>query len=186
MDIYVVWPGKISRVAGACAILMMVYAGCGKSPDELYTEGKNQIQNKETFDEGVKTLKHFEKKFPKDRRAPEVMLALAMAYQGQKQFDLAVESFNRLIEKYPGSAEAFKGMFLLGYMYYDEIKDNDKTLEVLKKFITQYPDSGLAASAQVLIDNIGLPVEKWSVVQKIGTQNPSDSLKTGTLPGQNQ
>ena len=171
---------KILITIGIGVLFLTALHGCGKSANELYREGKNLIQNKETIAEGVKILKQYEKKYPKDSRTPEVVLALAMAYQGQKQYDEAVKTFNRLIEKYQGTPEAYKGLFLLGYMYYDEIKDNEKTVNILKKFIETYPDSGLVTSAQALIDNVGLPIEEWSVVQKIGLLNqPSDSLHTG-------
>ncbi|MBN1291989.1 MAG: tetratricopeptide repeat protein [Candidatus Latescibacteria bacterium] len=162
-----------------CLLLLMLSCGCSKSADVLYNNGKTLILNKETFTDGLKTLRQFEDKFPQDKRTPEVVLALAMALQGDKQYDEAVKTYERLIEKYPASPEAYKGMFMLGYMYYDEIKDNEKTLTVLKEFITTYPDSELTLSAEVLIKNIGLPVEEWSVVKEIGLlPQSSDSSDT--------
>ena len=95
------------------------------------------------------------------------MLALATGYQSRRQFDEAVTYFNRLIEKYPGSDEAYKGMFLLGYMYFEEIKDDDKARSTFDRFIALYPDSELTVSARVLLENIGLPVEEWSVVRNL-------------------
>ena len=152
-----------------CLLFLITVNGCGKSPDEYYSEGKALILNKETVDKGLKLLKKFEKKFPDDPRTPEVILARAMALQGEKRFDEAVEVYTSLSEKYPDSSEAYKGMFLLGYMYYEDIKDNDKTVEIFKNFIASYPDSELVTSAEVLIENIGLPVEEWSTVKRIGT-----------------
>ena len=171
---------RIAIIVGLCVLLLTTLNGCSKSADDLYVEGKTLILNKETVEEGLKTLRLFEQKFPKEPRTPEVVLALALALQGEKKFDEAVETYNRLMEKYPDSAEAYKAMFLLGYMYYEDIKDNDKTLEVFNKFITTYPDSELVLSAGVLIENIGLPVEEWSTVKKLGLAGPSpDSSKAG-------
>ena len=162
-----------------CSLLTILLYGCGKSADDLYSVGKTLILNKETFDEGLKTLTQFEKKFPEDSRTPEVVLALAMALQGDKQYDEAITTYERLIGKYPKSPEAYKGLFMLGYMYYDEIKDNDKTLTVLKQFVSTYPDSELTMSAEVLIKNIGLPVEEWSIVKEIGlSPQSSDSTES--------
>jgi len=151
-----------------CMLLLSLLTGCGKSPNDLYTEGKTLILKQETVDEGLKILTKFEKKFPKDHRTPEVVLAHAMALQGEKRYDEAIETYRRLMDKYPQSSEAYKGMFLLGYMYYEDMKENNKALEIFNAFIKAYPDSELVTSAKVLVENIGLPVEEWSMVKKIG------------------
>jgi len=148
-------------------VVSSLCAGCGKSADELYTEGKSLLLGDGTFDEGVKTLLRFEKKHPEDPRAPEVVLAIATAYQSRKNYGEAERTFARLIEKYPGTPEAYKGMFLLGYMYYEDMKDTEKAKTTLDRFIEMYPDSELTVSARVLVENIGLPMEEWSVVRKI-------------------
>ncbi|MFC1528467.1 tol-pal system YbgF family protein [Candidatus Latescibacterota bacterium] len=147
--------------------LAFMIAGCSQSADELYSEGKKLILTEENFDGGMELLLRFEKKFPEDPRSPEVMLALATGYQNLKKFDEAVEYFNRLIEKYPDSDEAYKGMFLLGYMFYEEIKDEDMAKSTFDRFIEFYPDSELTVSARVLVENIGLPVEEWSIVREL-------------------
>ena len=45
----------------------------------------------------------FEKKYPQDPRAPEVLLTIASLYQSQSNHKEAVQTFKRLIEKYPQS-----------------------------------------------------------------------------------
>ena len=149
-------------------LLLSVSGGCGKSPDDMYTEGKTLILKQETVDEGFKILAKFEKKYSDDPRAPEVVLAHAMALQGEKRYDEAIGTYTRLMDTYPQSPEAYKGMFLLGYMYYEDMKDNTRALEIFNSFIKAYPDSDLVMSAKVLVENIGLPVEEWSTVKKIG------------------
>ena len=146
---------------------LAIITGCSKSADDLYAESKTLIMKEETFDKGVETLMKFEKKFPKDTRAPEVILALATGFQTRKNFEKAEDAFKRLIEKFPDSPEAYKGMFILGYMYFDDMKNKEKAKEILNKFITMYPDSGLTVSARIIVENIGLPLEKWPIVRNI-------------------
>ena len=157
----------VAMLIASSFVMIIMLNGCGKSADDLYTEGKTLLLKEETFDKGIKSLVRFEKKFPEDPRTSEVMLALATSYQNRKNFNEASETFNRLINKYPDSAEAFKGMFLLGYMYYENIKDEKKASTILNEFIKMYPDSELAVSARVLMENVGLPIEEWSVVKDI-------------------
>jgi len=148
-------------------VAFFLFIGCGKSADELYTEGKSLLLDESTFDEGVRTLLKFEKKHPEDPRTPEVVLAIATAFQSRKNYGDAERTFDRLIEKYPGTPEAYKGMFLLGYMYYEDMKDTEKAKATLGKFIEMYPDSELTVSAKVLVENIDLPMEEWSIVRKL-------------------
>jgi TolA-binding protein len=153
------------------ALFAAMVAGCGKSADTLYREGKALIEKPETQAKGLEMLAEFEKRFPKDPRASEVVFGIAFYYLGEKKFTEAEAGFTRLIEKYPNSPEAYKGMFLLGYMYYEDVKNMEKAKTVLNKFIATYPDSGMMTeSAKMLIDNIGLPVEEWSTVKNIMTQ----------------
>lgn len=154
------------------------FLGCGKSPDKLYAEGKALIQKKETVTQGMQIFENFEKKFPKDSRTPEVILALATFNQNEKKFKEAEAAYNRILANYPKSAEAYKGMFLLGYMYYEDMKDNERAKAALNKFIAAYPDSGLAVSARVLIENIGLPVEQWNTVKNILSDKSASAGET--------
>ncbi len=147
---------------------------CSKSADDLYYEGKFLSTKEETLDKGLKLLIQFEKKFPRDIRIPEVVLSIGSLYKHQKNFDEAVSAFERLIENYPDSREAYNGKFLLGYMYYDDLNDNEKAGRVLNDFIKTYPDSELTVSAKVLMENIGLPIEEWSVIKKLELDEPSE------------
>ena len=157
----------VAMLIASSFVMIIMLNSCSKSADDLYTEGKTLLLKEKTFDKGIKSLVRFEKKFPEDPRTPEVMLALATSFQSRKNFNEAAETFIRLINKYPDSAEALKGMFLLGYMYYENIKDEEKARTILSEFIKMHPDSELAVSARVLVENIGLPLEDWSIVKDI-------------------
>ena len=151
-----------------CLPFTQLLIGCSKSADDLYTESILLIKKDETLEKGLKNLIQFEKKFPQDNRLPEVVLAIATVYQRQESFEEAIDAFERSIEKYPESQEAYKSKFLLGYLYYDELNDSDNARKLLEDFIKIYPDSELTVSAKVLLQNIDLPVEKWSIVKEFG------------------
>lgn len=168
-------PRRMSAALGAFVLLAAaaVLSGCGKSPNDLYTEGKSLVGRPDTLEKGLAVLEQFTKRFPKDTRAPEVMLAIATINQNEKRLPEAGAAYTRLIERYPGTAEAYKAQFLLGYMYYDDMKDTEKAKAALTRFIAAYPDSILCVSAKVLLENIGLPVEEWSTVKKIVSEQES-------------
>jgi TolA-binding protein len=147
-----------------------IFFGCGNSSDRLYTDGKAFVDKTETLDKGLEKLKLFEQKFPGDKRAPEVIFTIASIYRNKGNYSAALNEFEKLITTYSGSPEAYKGKFMIGYIYFEDLKDYKKAKDVLQDFIRSYPDSGLSVSAKVLIENIGVPFEKWSVMKKIGPE----------------
>lgn len=161
----------------ALFISVSLFLNCGKKADDLYSEGQKFLSKEETFDEGIRTLQTFIEKFPKERRAPEVTLTIAISYQNQGRTNEAIQMYQKLIQLYPSTAEAYKGMFLLCYLYYEGLKDYDKAGKNLTLFIKTYPDSVLAASAKILLDNLGTPIEKWSVVRKIHSDQNTTAKK---------
>ena len=166
-----------------CTLLFVMFtmigAGCGDSANKLYEESAVLLAREETQGEGLKKLLEFEKKYPRDRRTPEVMLTAATIHRSRKDFTAAIDAFERLFVRFPDSEEAYKGRFLLGYMYYDDLNDRENTLRVLNDFVSLYPDSELTVSAQVIIENIGLPIEEWSIVKKFGlNEQPTDIEKS--------
>lgn len=149
------------------AVSAVMAGGCGQSADDMYTKGRSLVMSEETFDEGIELLARFEKKHPDDRRVPEVILAMAAGYQNMGRYADASASYERLIERYPGTHEAYQGKFLLGYMYYDTVNDTAKARKVLSEFIESYPDSELTVSAKVLLENIGRPVDEWPIIREL-------------------
>jgi len=151
-----------------------MYAGCGKSPDELYYEAKSLIGSRETIDDGLKCLVEFERKYPDDPRAPEVLLTIATVHQAKQDFDNAIAAYESLFSRYPGTAEEYKGRFLLGYMYFDELRDPVSAGSIFRDFIAAYPDSELTVSAQVLLENIDQPIEEWPVIKALDQSVPEE------------
>lgn len=158
---------KTISTAFIVTLSLLTVVGCGQSPDELFTQGKELIQAEETFDEGFELLQKFTEKNPEDPRNAEATLALATAHQSRKRFDEAVQTYNKLLESHPSTNEACKALFLLGYMYYDDMGDVENARTTLNRFIKTYPDSELTISAKVLIENIDMPVDEWPIIKEL-------------------
>ena len=60
-----------------------------------------------------------------------------------------------LIEKYPDSKYAVQSLFMIGFIYANNIKDLEKAKEYYSKFIEKHPDSELVTSVQWELDHLG-------------------------------
>lgn len=153
---------------GISVLLIAAFVlGCSLSADKLYEDGKALVNKSETQSKGLEKLITFEKRFYGDKRAPEVVFLVAGIQIDRKEYAEAESTISRLLNNYPESPEAIKGMFLLGYTYYDQLGNKKKAKEIFGEFINKYPKSELAVSARTLIDNMDIPVEQWPVVKQI-------------------
>ena len=152
-------------------LLIALIAGCGKSADDLYNEGKAFAAAPETADYGIDRLERFIEKHPGDPRVPDAKLTLASIHQAMKRYQEAVVAFEELFSTHPETRETYKGRFLLGYMYFEDMGETEKAKQVFKEFIAAYPDSELTISAGILVENIDVPVEDWTVVKELERQN---------------
>ena len=156
-------------------VLALMSAGCGQSADRLYTEGKALVADPETIDRGLAKLLAFDTDFPGDPRAPEVLLTIAGVHQARTDFTRAIETYETLFTRFPGSPEEYKGRFLLAYLYYDQLQDTARAAALYRDFITAYPDSELTASARILLENIDRPIDQWPVIRQLSQSGPSES-----------
>ena len=157
---------------GAVSVIVLsviLFLGCGPSADTQYTRATALLEKPETLKEGISALTRFIDSHPEDTRIPDALIVLAAAQQTTGEVDASIGLYKRVISEYSGSSQAYKALFLLGYLYYDVAHDSQQAKRVLSDFIVQYPDSSLASSAQVILDNIDVPFDEWGVVKSIGT-----------------
>lgn len=164
----------------ALFLTLLVTAGCGKSPDDLYSEAKALAADPDTIHDAIQALASFEQRFPDDPRVPEVLLSLASLLQANRDFTAAAQTYERLLDTYRDIPEVYKARFLLGYLYYDTLDNPDMAEQIFTSFIEAYPDSELTLSAQVLLENIDRPVEEWAVIRNL--DNGMTDMDTDASP----
>ncbi len=152
---------------GSLLFLAFGTAGCGSGSDAQYREGMALLEKRETAPRGIELLTRFVAERPDDSRAPAALLALAAGCQSLGRSEEAMGHYERIMERHPDSPEVYKALFLSGYLAYDTLEDIVRARELLKQFITAYPDSDLAVSARVLFENLGRPIEDWRIVREI-------------------
>ena len=154
-------------------VLVMVLtatAGCGGSDGDRYNAAMSLMLDKSTAAEGMLLLQEFVADHPDDPRMPDALLSLATGSQSFGRTDEAVTYYRRLIDGHGGTQAAYKAAFLLGYLHYDTLEDLETARTELEGFVAAYPDSELAVSARVLLENLGRPVDEWGVVRKLSAQ----------------
>jgi outer membrane protein assembly factor BamD (BamD/ComL family) len=81
---------------------------------------------------------------------PEEYVGKATVAINEKNFNLAIEEYEKLIEDHPQSVQAEEAMFTIAKIQSDELKNFPKAIEAYKRYGEKYPDGKQAALAMFL------------------------------------
>lgn len=82
--------------------------------------------------------------------APEEYVGKATVAINAKNFALAVEEYEKLINDHPKSVQAEEAMFTIAKIQSDELKNFPKAIEAYKRYTEKYPDGKQAPLAMFL------------------------------------
>lgn len=148
-------------IVAAILILLLTFA-CGKkmTEEQLYAQVLD-LQEKQQWEDVVKTYENLVKTYPNSERADEHLYNLGMAYaHNVKKFHKAIETWESLIEKHPTSRLITNTKFMIGYCYANDIKDLDKARESYQKFLDEYPEHELVESVKWELEHLGQDISE--------------------------
>ena len=95
------------------------------------------------------------KGYPQGAMAAEYLFKSAEIYRSLKQFDKAVNAYQRIHKEYGAYEKAPHSLFLLGFSYENDMKNNEKAKEVYEQFLKENPEHELADDVQFSLKNLG-------------------------------
>ena len=111
-----------------------------------------------------KTVQIFEaviKNAPYGAYAPQAHFKIGLAREKQKKWSDAIASYNKLIDKYPGSDLAGDAQYQIGYAWYQASSQPDydqsaaqKSIEAYQDFLVRYPNSEKVEQAKIYMSEL--------------------------------
>lgn len=101
--------------------------------------------------------------------APKYLYEAANLAMNLNNSTEALDLFNRIIYQYPNFEKVPECMFLLGYIYENNLQNYGKAKELYEMFLSKYPNHDFADDARISIDNMGKPLEE--LVKEFETKN---------------
>ncbi|HRI61101.1 MAG TPA: tetratricopeptide repeat protein [Saprospiraceae bacterium] len=90
----------------------------------------------------------------------------------------AVELYTQLAEGMPNHPKAPTALFMLGFVYENDLGDLAKARSVYESFLQKYPDDpGFADDAKFSLENLGVPPD--SLAKKFEQMNKDSSARVG-------
>ena len=92
----------------------------------------------------------------------------AQKLQSENKFEKSADLYKRLLKEYPESRHYANSLFMLGFLYANNIEDTDKAREYYNEFLQKFPQHELADDVEFELKNLGKPITD---IDKIIQQN---------------
>ena len=169
----------LSRVVLAGAmILAAVFAGCGKSEEELMAVGEASAEHQQWGD-ALRAYREVVERFPGGASAPEALYKIGtIQYATLQDFAGAAQKFDEVVARFPASAAAPKALMVEGFLFAEEpsVRDLEKARACYERLIRDYPQHELVRGARLELEHLGQPThEAWEEIVN-GGHAAGDSL----------
>ena len=91
-----------------------------------------------------------------------------------KNYELAISHFKKIFEKFPNTEEAKKSLFMIGYIYNNNLHAYSDAFEYYNIFISKYPNDDLYASVKYEIESLVPIIEQ---IDSLKLDNDSKNRK---------
>jgi len=104
----------------------------------------------------------FAKSYPKDSLSKQFIFMAADVSRGLENYGKAIEYWQLYYDTYPDTRLHPVSIFLMGFTYHENIKDQGKAKLYFNKFLKEYPEHELARDAKVFLIVVEELLEKNS------------------------
>ena len=103
----------------------------------------------------------------KSQRSPQELFDFA---QNSSDPQTRINAFQQIVDKFPQDKVAPQAMFMIGFVYAEEVKDRVMADHTFTALIEKYPDSEMAKTARWMIDNLDEPMPKFQDLDDLNKQ----------------
>ena len=94
-----------------------------------------------------------------EKVSEEELFILAQKYQSQGKDKEAVEALEKLVKEFPEDENRSTAVFMLGFIYANNLKEYDKAEKYYKMMLEEYPDHEFTDDAKFELDNLGKDID---------------------------
>jgi len=96
------------------------------------------------------------------------------AYTAMK-FDVAIYNFKELVQYYPKGEHNAEAMFMLGFIYANDLQQFDEAKEFYEQFVQKYPDHDLTDDAKYELETLGKDINDLPMFKNLSSDSLSEN-----------
>ncbi len=144
----------------------LLFSGCGKSEQELYTEIKN-LESEQKFTELSKRIDDLVSQYPESSYKAELLKQQAGIYASiSKDFNKALDIHEKIIAEVDDQNMAAQSRFMRGYIFANELQDYDSARKEYEKFLADFPEHELGTSVQWELEHMGKDLSEIDIFKQ--------------------
>ncbi len=145
----------IMRLTKICFFLPLLFIACGGfTEDELWTKVEQAKANR-NWDSTMQVSQRILKEYPQGRYRGWAQFALAESHRFKNQHREALDNYKLFVEKYPEMQPGAVSLFLVGYIYGNNLLVYDSAKIFYEQFLMKYPSHDLAPTVQLELQTLG-------------------------------
>jgi TolA-binding protein len=91
------------------------------------------------------------------------------------KFDVAIHNFKELVQYYPDGEHSAEAMFMLGFIYANDLKQFDLAKEYYGQFVKKYPNHDLADDAKYELETLGKDINDLPMFKNLSSDSLSEN-----------
>lgn len=123
---------------------------------KIYSDKTNRI-DKKIANDFINIAEIHALLMPESEKSAEYLHDAGRTAGYMRSFPKAIDLYSWVVNKYPNNEQTANSTFMLGYTYDNDVKDYGEARKYYEQFLSNYPTHDLAASAKVLLENLGVP-----------------------------
>ncbi|MDH4036679.1 MAG: peptidylprolyl isomerase [Candidatus Krumholzibacteria bacterium] len=110
---------------------------------------------------------YMQESYDSTQRGPEELFQFA---QNSEDPQNRINAFQEIVDKFPDDPHAPHAMFMIGFVYAEEMKDFVMADRTFNRLIQDYPDSEMAETARWMLQNLDKPLPKFEDLDDLNRQ----------------
>ena len=145
--------------------------------DDVKEEIANQLSREKIEDtraahfaevqKGYETRNFMQESYEKMQRGPEELFQFAQSSEDSQN---RINAFQEIVDKFPDDPHAPQALFMIGFVYAEEMKDFSMADRTFNQLIQKYPDSEMAETARWMLQNLDKPLPKFENLDDLNRQ----------------
>ena len=105
--------------------------------------------------------------YEKMQRGPEELFNYAQSSTDPQQ---RIAAFQQIVDKFPQDQYAPQALFMIGFVYAEELKDFTMADRTFTQVIAKYPETEMAQTSRWMLDNLEKPLPKFDDLDDLNRQ----------------
>jgi len=118
-------------------------------------------------EKGYKTRNLLMEAYTTTQRGPQELFDYAQNSSDPRQ---RIVAFQEIVDKFPKDNYAPQALFMIGFVYAEELKDMSMADRSFNELIAKYPESDMAPTAKWMLENLNEPMPKFEDLNDLNRQ----------------